>query len=100
VVLPGDGPDWRHSYHLYVVRLEPAQRERVLAEGLRLGLPLSLHYALACHQHPYVIARCGPLAALPHTERCVAEILTLPLHPYLDEACVDDVVHRLLQLLA
>jgi len=100
VVLPGDGPDWRHSYHLYVVRLEPAQRQRVLAEGLRQGLPLSLHYALACHQHPYVIARCGPLVALPHTERCVTEILTLPLHPYMEEACVDDLVRRLLPLLA
>lgn len=100
LVLPGDGSDWRHSYHLYVVRLEPARRERVLAEGLRQGVPLSLHYALACHQHPYVVERCGPLAALPHTERCVAEILTLPLHPYLEQAGVDDVVRRLLPLLA
>ena len=99
LALPGDGADWLHSYHLYVVRLEPALRQRVLAEGRRQGLPLSLHYALACHQHPYVIERFAPMAPLPETDLRVSEILTLPLHPHLPEACVDDVARRLLPLL-
>jgi dTDP-4-amino-4,6-dideoxygalactose transaminase len=58
-----------------------------------------------CEQHGVALIEdcaqaCGPLVGLPHTERCVAEILTLPLHPYLEEACVDDLVRRLLPLLA
>ncbi len=98
--LPGDGADWRHSYHLYVVRLDPSERERVLVEGKRRGLPLALHYALGCHQTPYLIERFGPQPPLPETERRLAEILTLPLHPYLDLASVCSVAEPLRDLLA
>ncbi len=99
LTLPGDGADWRHSYHLHVVRLEPADRERLLVEGKRRGLPLALHYALGCHQHPYVMERFGTQPALPETERRLAEILTLPLHPYLEWASVESVALTLRQIL-
>jgi dTDP-4-amino-4,6-dideoxygalactose transaminase len=46
-----------------------------------------------------VIERFGPMAPLPETDLRVSEILTLPLHPHLPEACVDDVALRLLPLL-
>lgn len=98
--LPGDGADWRHSYHLHVVRLDPSLRERLLVEGKRQGLPLALHYALGCHQNPYLIERFGPQHPLPETERRLAEILTLPLHPYLDRSNVASVALPLRDLLA
>ncbi|MCP9772349.1 DegT/DnrJ/EryC1/StrS family aminotransferase [Synechococcus sp. Tobar12-5m-g] len=99
VALPGDGVDWRHSYHLHVVRLPGAQRERLLQEASREGLPLGVHYPLACHQHPYVIDRFGP-QSLPETERRVREVLSLPLHPYLEEERILDVCARLIPLLS
>jgi dTDP-4-amino-4,6-dideoxygalactose transaminase len=100
LLLPGDGADWRHSYHLYVVRLQdPTGRAEVLREAQRQGVPLSLHYALACHQHAYIQERFGPQEPLPETERRLAEILTLPLHPYLDRSHVEGVVRVLQPLL-
>ena len=100
LTLPGDGADWQHSYHLHVVRLDPADRERLLVDGKRRGLPLALHYALGCHQHPYVVERFGPQPALPETERRLAEILTLPLHPYLERSSVESVALPLRELLS
>lgn len=91
LTLPIDGPDWRHSYHLHVIRLNPELRRHVLSEGLQQRLPLSLHYALACHQHPYAIERFGPQPPLPETERRLGEILTLPLHPWLPRQSVEQV---------
>lgn len=99
VTLPSDGADWRHSYHLHVVRLPGAQRDRLLPAARRLGLPLGVHYPLACHQHPYVMDRLGP-QSLPETEQRVAEVLSLPLHPYLEEQRVADVCAQLAMLLA
>jgi dTDP-4-amino-4,6-dideoxygalactose transaminase len=99
-LLPGDGADWRHSYHLYVIRLDPARRDQVLQEGRRQGLPLSLHYPLACHQRPYLVKRFGPLPALPETERRVKEILTLPLHPHLPRENVEQVGRAVAALVA
>jgi dTDP-4-amino-4,6-dideoxygalactose transaminase len=90
VALPGDGADWRHSYHLHVVRLPGALRDRLLQEAGSVGVPLGVHYPLACHQHPYVIERFGP-QSLPETERRVTEVLSLPLHPYLEEERIEAV---------
>lgn len=101
LTLPEDGVDWRHSYHLHVVRLrEPERRSEVLREAQRQGAPVALHYALACHQNPYVRQRFGPLDPLPETERRLAEILTLPLHPHLPRAQVEEVVRVLRPLLS
>ena len=101
LILPEDGAEWRHSYHLHVVRLQdPAVRPRLLREAQRQTVPLALHYALACHQHAYVRQRFGPQAPLPETERRLAEILTLPLHPYLQQPHVEGVVRFLRPYLA
>ncbi len=99
LVLPSDGTEWRHSYHLHVVRLPGAQRDRLLPAARRVGLPLGVHYPLACHQHPYVVGRLGP-QSLPETEQRVTEVLSLPLHPYLEERRVADVCAKLTTLLA
>ena len=58
-----------------------------------------MHYPLACHQHPHVRERFGTPAALPRTEQHLAGILTLPLHPYLDEHAVDRVCQALTPLI-
>ncbi len=100
LTLPEDGADWRHSYHLYVVRLrDPSRRPEILREAQRQGVPLALHYALACHQHAYVRERFGRQPPLPETERRLADILTLPLHPYLPRSKVEEVACLLRPLL-
>jgi dTDP-4-amino-4,6-dideoxygalactose transaminase len=99
VVLPGDGLDWEHSHHLYVIQVPNHQRDRLLEQGRSIGLPLVVHYPLACHQQPYVIERFGPQARLPRTEERLGRILSLPLHPYLDEQHIDDVCASLLALI-
>jgi dTDP-4-amino-4,6-dideoxygalactose transaminase len=98
VVLPADGPDWEHSYHLHVVQVPSEQRDLLLEEGRSMGLPLAVHYPLACHQQPYVIDQFGPQAELPRTEERLGRILSLPLHPYLDEGQIDDVCTSFLAL--
>jgi len=98
VVLPADGPDWEHSHHLYVIQVPSEQRDRLLEEGRSMGLPLAVHYPLACHQQPYVIERFGPQAGLPRTEERLGRILSLPLHPYLEEWHIDGVCASFLAL--
>ena len=63
-----------------------------------MGLPLAVHYPLACHQQPYVIERFGPQAGLPRTEKRLGRILSLPLHPYLEERQIDEVCASFLAL--
>jgi len=98
VVLPTDGPDWEHSYHLYVIQVPSDQRDWLLEQGRSMALPLAVHYPLACHQQPHVIERFGPQAGLPRTEERLGRILSLPLHPYLDERQIDEVCTSFLDL--
>jgi dTDP-4-amino-4,6-dideoxygalactose transaminase len=93
--LPGDGEPWRHSYHLYVVQLPPALRDRALAACRAQDIPVGLHYPMACHQHAYAAERFGSRWSLPHTEALLPRILSLPLHPYLPRRQVRQVARAL-----
>jgi dTDP-3-amino-3,4,6-trideoxy-alpha-D-glucose transaminase len=73
-------PDgFRHAYHLYVVRSRDreATRRRLAAAGV----DTLVHYPRAVHQHPaYAHLAHGGLSV---SERLAAEVLSLPLNPWL-----------------
>jgi dTDP-4-amino-4,6-dideoxygalactose transaminase len=84
ICLPQSGNNWCHSYHLYVITVEPQVRDDIISQGKVDGIPYGIHYSLACHQHPYIarhtrFSNCH----LPNSERLAASVLTLPLNPYL-----------------
>ncbi len=81
--LPSDQDHWNHSYHLYVIQLQPNLRKKLLETSKQAEIPLSLHYALPCHKHQYIVNNYPSYHSLPNTETLVDQILTLPLNPYL-----------------
>jgi dTDP-4-amino-4,6-dideoxygalactose transaminase len=81
--LPSDRDLWNHSYHLYVIQLQPYLRSKLMEASKQAEIPLSLHYALPCHKHQYIVNNYPSHHSLPNTENIVEQILTLPLNPYL-----------------
>jgi aminotransferase EvaB len=81
--LPSDQEHWNHSYHLYVIQLQTSLRNKLMETSKQAKIPLSLHYALPCHKHPYIINNYPSHHPLKNTETIVQQILTLPLNPYL-----------------
>ncbi len=75
LVLPSDQPD--HVYHLFVVEVDAALRDRVV-DGLRArDVGAGLHYPVPCHRMPpYPTDR-----PLPVTERLCASVVSLPMFP-------------------
>jgi aminotransferase EvaB len=92
VTLPSDGECWRHSYHLFVVRIDPSKRVELLCKARQVGLPLAIHYPIACHQHAHIINLLGLSRNLPRTETLVSQVLSLPISPYLLEEDIESVV--------
>jgi aminotransferase EvaB len=99
--LPADGQDWRHSYHLFVIEVEPERRPALLEHCLSQGMPIGIHYPKACHQHAFLQNLAAwsdrdegmsSSEALPNTERLMSRILTLPLHPYLSRNAIQRVL--------
>jgi dTDP-4-amino-4,6-dideoxygalactose transaminase len=76
----------------YTIRLAPSRRD-ALASALRgQGIPTAIYYPLPTHaQEAY---RRFPIAegGLPVSEQLAGEVISLPMHPYLDEPTQDRIV--------
>ncbi len=80
-----------HAYHLYVVR--SAGRDQLAAELKARGVGTGIHYPLPVHlQKAYE----GRIALAPsgmmQTERAAREVLSLPMHAFLDDRDVAHVI--------
>jgi dTDP-4-amino-4,6-dideoxygalactose transaminase len=76
----------------YTIRI-PAARREALAASLKLsGIPTAVYYARPLHQQTayrkYPIAGNG----LPVSERIAAEVISLPMHPYLEQVEQDFII--------
>jgi len=83
----GDG---RHPvYHLYVI--QTCKRDQ-LAESLRnRQIGVGIHYPIPCHLQPGVRNLGYRKGDFPVSERLAAEVLSLPMHPHLEDGEVDRV---------
>jgi dTDP-4-amino-4,6-dideoxygalactose transaminase len=80
----------------YTVRLPGGcDRDAVAAELKTAGVPTAVYYAKPLHRqsayHEYPAAGNG----LPVSDRLAGEVLSLPMHPYLDEPTQDRIATAL-----
>jgi len=83
--------DWKEvAPYIYVLRLRDGSRRRELIEHLKArGISTGIHF-LGAHEFSfYADSRRGEL---PVTEQVTQQVLTLPLHPYMDAGTLDRVV--------
>ena len=75
--------------HLYVIRAE--RRNALKAHLAANGIGSAIHYPVPLHRHPAF----AQTISLPHAERAVKEILSLPLWPYMKESDARNVVRAI-----
>jgi dTDP-4-amino-4,6-dideoxygalactose transaminase len=90
VDVPKVSDDATSVWAQYTVRLPPGCNRDALATRLKAeGIPTAVYYAKPLHlqtaYRDYPVAGNG----LPVTERLAGEVLSLPMHPYLEEATQD-----------
>jgi dTDP-4-amino-4,6-dideoxygalactose transaminase len=80
---------------LYTIRLPSGTRDGVMAALAAQGIPTSVYYPKPLHRQ--VAYRHYPAAGngLPVTDRLADEVLSLPMHAYLDEPTQDRIVAAL-----
>ena len=86
----------RYSAWAQYTILVPAERRSAIGTALKeQGVPTMIYYPKPLHQQ--TAYKHFPLAGngLPISERLAKEVLSLPMHPYLDEASQDRVVGAL-----
>lgn len=78
-----------HAYHQYVIRCD--QRSRLITHLNDQGIPSAILYPAALHQQK----AWQQQDSFPVSEKAAAEVLALPLHPYLHEESIDHVCNAL-----
>jgi dTDP-4-amino-4,6-dideoxygalactose transaminase len=100
VVVPRERAGAQSAWGLYTVILQDAaQRERVMAAMKQRGVPSAIYYPKPLHHQPaYAAAHASGLPngpALSTSESLCNRVLSLPMHPYLDEGQVSAVAEAL-----
>ena len=89
VEVPAEHGHGRHVWHQYTIQSERRDAVRQsLADG---GVASAIFYAVPLHRQP-AYASDHRAASLPVAERLSTRVLSLPIHPFLDEPAVDRVV--------
>ncbi|MBN8920972.1 MAG: DegT/DnrJ/EryC1/StrS aminotransferase family protein, partial [Rhizobiales bacterium] len=76
----------------YTIRVAGAQRDAVAAALKAQGIPTAIYYYRPLHLQPAYKAFPSAGNGLPVCETLSAEVLSLPMHPYLDEATQDRII--------
>jgi len=83
IVLPVEQQDARHVYHLYVIRV--TDREGLGRFLKTSGVMTNIHYPVPLYRQPAFAGLTTAPVQLPVTEQCTAQILSLPLFPWITE---------------
>ena len=76
-------------HHLYVIRAE--RRDRLREHLAAKGIGTAVHYPVPLHRHPAFAQK----SSLPHAERAVTEVLSLPLWSYFKESAARRVAREI-----
>ncbi|MFL2538650.1 MAG: DegT/DnrJ/EryC1/StrS family aminotransferase [Candidatus Rariloculaceae bacterium] len=77
--------------------IEVANREITQKKMQALGIPTAVHYPVPLHQQPVFSSSQSGIGKYLASESACANVLSLPMHPYLDESQQDSVIAALLE---
>jgi UDP-2-acetamido-2-deoxy-ribo-hexuluronate aminotransferase len=92
VLTPYIHADNTSVYAQYTVQVD--ERERVIAELGEMGIPTAVHYPVPLNEQP-VFSSQAPSGATPVSTGVASRVLSLPMHPYLTEDLLSEVVDKL-----
>lgn len=70
-------------------------RDLVLAKLNSKGVPTAIHYPIPLHLQPAYAKSCRVVGDLKYSERVANQVLSLPMHPYLDSVEQDFIISSL-----
>jgi dTDP-4-amino-4,6-dideoxygalactose transaminase len=92
VAVPAVPPGFISVWAQYTIRTAAGSRSRFAAALSARGIPTAIYYPKPLHrQPPYQHFPCAE-GGLPISEQLAEEVISLPMHAYLDEATQDRII--------
>jgi UDP-2-acetamido-2-deoxy-ribo-hexuluronate aminotransferase len=89
-----------HNTSVYAQYTVEVDRRDAVQAGLQAaGIPTAVHYPLPLSEQPALIRDGRERPVLPNTARAAARVMSLPMHPYLEEREQERVASELLGLI-
>jgi dTDP-4-amino-4,6-dideoxygalactose transaminase len=99
IVLPFNRPNIKSSYHLYPILLNEFNRDKFIAVMSERGIGTSVHF-IPLHIMPYYQETWGyKRGDFPVTEDVFNRIVSLPIHPQLDEEKLNYITYNIKEIL-
>ncbi len=103
ISLPECSAGAESSWAQYTLRVDHRDRRRPAAEARdalrghldRAGIPTAVYYPRPMHLQPAYEEYGRGAGSLPVSERLAERVLSLPMHPYLDEVALDRICERI-----
>jgi dTDP-4-amino-4,6-dideoxygalactose transaminase len=86
VLCPADDPGNESVYHQFAIRVQARDRFREHLDAR--GVATAIHYPVPLHLQPAYRGLGHHIGDFPATERLAAEVVSLPMHPFLELADV------------
>lgn len=90
IVQPPQLKDYSSVYAQYTLRVP--NRSEVIKRVNAAGVPTAVHYPVSLNRQSAFEGSNVKVEGFPESERAAAEVLSIPMHPYLDEATQSAVV--------
>jgi dTDP-4-amino-4,6-dideoxygalactose transaminase len=99
-IVPRAGNESTSVWAQYTIRLKPGQRDPLAAALKAQGIPTAIYYTRPLHCQPAY--RHFPLAegGVPVSDRLTEEVLSLPMHAYLEPPVQDRIIEGVRRALA
>lgn len=87
-------PDRTSVWAQYTVQVN--DRERLVAHLKNLGVPTAVHYPIPLHQQPVFKDGIRVSGSLENAERVAKRVVSLPMHPYMQDDVFEQIIEAIL----
>lgn len=98
VITPGVREGYDHAWHQYTIRLPNGRRDTAVKQLNEAGIGTGIFYPIPAHQQIYLAEMDLGSCHLPVAERLAQEVISLPVHPQLSRADLEQIVHEVNKL--
>lgn len=91
-------PDRTSVWGQYTIQVD--QRQRVLERLAAAGVPTAVHYPVPLHQQPAYRDACRIAGNLSISEHLSSNVMSLPMHPYIDEETQERIARAVVEAVA
>ena len=88
-----------HVFAQYTIRVNSNNRQKIMDELQKLGIPTGIYYPKCLHQQPVFSYLGYKNGSFPESEKAALEVLSLPMHPFLTRDDQDFIINSLINIL-